>query len=57
MVDSTSYLIPKQAQVAESEAITPIMVATFIAIIIIGVSIIEWRKKKNFWGLMPSCSS
>ena len=50
MVDSTSYLIPKQAQVTESEAITPIMVATFIAIIIIGVSIIEWRKKKNFWG-------
>jgi len=52
LVDSTCYLIPQQPQVTEDEeAITPLTVAASIAIIIIGVSLVEWRKRGNYWGL------
>ena len=52
LVDSTFYLIKPQANEAtKAEAITPRMVATGIAFVIILLSVIEFGKKKNFWWL------
>ena len=53
LVDSTCYLIPPTParEVAEAEAITPTMVFISLAVLTIGLSVLEWRKKKNFWVL------
>ena len=53
LVDSTCYLIPPTSarEVAEAEAITPTVVFISLAVLTIGLSILEWRKKKNFWAL------
>ena len=50
LVDSTFYLIAPHSQAeVENEGITPLNVAIIIALIIIGVSITEWYRKKNYW--------
>ena len=53
LVDSTCYLIPPTPtrEVAEAEAITPTVVFISLAVLTIGLSVLEWRKKKNFWAL------
>ena len=53
LVDSTCYLIPPSPtrEVAEAEAITPTVVFISLAVLTIGLSVLEWRKKKNFWAL------
>ena len=53
LVDSTCYLIPPTParEVAEAEAITPTVVFISLAVLTIGLSVLEWRKKKNFWVL------
>ena len=51
LVDSTFYLIAPQSSQAttKKELITPFKVGVAIALLILGVSIIEWRRKKNYW--------
>ena len=55
LVDSTYYLIPptKVAEAAElpatEEPITPIEVAWILAVLIVGLSVFEGVKKKNWW--------
>nr|WP_254880588.1 DUF4105 domain-containing protein [Segatella copri] len=51
LVDSTCYLIPPTQKVAEAEAITPALVFITLAVIIIALSVFEWKRKKNFWAL------
>ena len=51
LVDSTCYLIPPTQKVAEAEVITPTLVFITLAVIIIALSVFEWRRKKNFWAL------
>ena len=51
LVDSTCYLIPPTQKVAEAEAITPTLVFITQAVIIIALSVFEWKRKKNFWTL------
>ena len=53
LVDSTCYLIPPTPaqKVAEAEVITPSLVFITLAVIIIALSIFEWKRKKNFWVL------
>ena len=51
LVDSTCYLIPPTQKVAEAEVITPTLVFITLAVIIIALSIFEWKRKKNFWVL------
>ena len=53
LVDSTCYLIPPTParEVTEAEAITPTVVFISLAVLTIGLSVLEWRKKKNFWAL------
>lgn len=51
LVDSTCYLIPPTQKVAEAEAITPTLVFITLAVIIIALSVFEWKRKKNFWVL------
>ena len=51
LVDSTCYLIPPTQKVAEAEAITPTQVFITLAVIIIALSVFEWKRKKNFWVL------
>ena len=61
LVDSTFYLIsPKEVVMAAdkensqtgttiADVISPFMVATGILVIVILLSLTEWRRKKNFW--------
>lgn len=51
LVDSTFYLIAPQSSQAttKKELITPFKVGVAIALLILGVSIIEWHRKKNYW--------
>ena len=51
LVDSTCYLIPPTQKVAEAEVITPTLVFITLAVIIIALSVFEWKRKKNFWVL------
>jgi len=51
LVDSTRYIVAPQAKVAETESITPRMIAGMIAVIVILLSFIEFRSKKNLWCL------
>ena len=51
LVDSTCYLIPPTPKVAEAEVITPTLVFITLAVIIIALSVFEWKRKKNFWTL------
>ena len=51
LVDSTCYLIPPTQKVTEAEAITPTLVFITLAVIIIALSVFEWKRKKNFWVL------
>ena len=53
LVDSTCYLIPPTPaqKVAEAEVITTSLVFITLAVIIIALSIFEWKRKKNFWVL------
>ena len=51
LVDSTCYLIPPTPKVAEAEVITPTLVFITLAVIIIALSVFEWKRKKNFWVL------
>ena len=51
LVDSTFYVVPPQATTEISESITPRMVSLCILAIIVLLSIIEWKGKKNFWWL------
>ena len=51
LVDSTFYLIPPQAQVIESESITPRTIALCIMIMVVLLSVMELFTKKNFWWL------
>ena len=49
LVDSSFYVVRPQAEVTESELITPRMVSIFLATLIVLASAIEFLKKKNFW--------
>ena len=51
LVDSTFYVIPPQAIVAQPEGITPQAVSVGLGIVIILLCALEWRKRKNFWWL------
>ena len=51
LVDSTFYLIPPQAQVIESESITPRTIALCIMIMVVLLSVMELFTKNNFWWL------
>jgi len=51
LIDSTFYIIPPQAEVSEAETVTPRMVATGIAFVIIILCSIEFAYRKNFWWL------
>ena len=51
LVDSTCYLIPPTQKMAEAEVITPTLVFITLAVIIIALSVFEWKRKKNFWVL------
>lgn len=51
IVDSVCYLIPPQAQMEASEAITPSMLFACLAVIIAILCGAELYKKKNFWWL------
>lgn len=52
LVDSTYYVIPPLAnEKKEAESISPFRVALALGIIIIGLSVFEGYRKKNFWWL------
>ena len=51
LVDSTFYVISPKADVVESEAITPRMVALGIALVILILCGVEVAYRKNFWWL------
>ena len=49
LVDETSDIIPAQAQITDDAPVTPRMIAIALAIIIIGTTVRECVKKKNYW--------
>ena len=49
LVDETSDIIPVQAQITDDTPVTPQMIAIALAIIIIGTTVRECVKKKNYW--------
>ena len=49
LVDETSDIIPAQAQITDDAPVTPQMIAIALAIIIIGTTVRECVKKKNYW--------
>ena len=49
LVDETSDIIPAQAQIIDDTPVTPQMIAIALAIIIIGTTVRECVKKKNYW--------
>lgn len=51
LVDSTFYVIPPQAEVTETEPVTPRMVLAGFALCILALCGWETRGKKNFWWL------
>lgn len=51
LVDSSSYLIEPQAEVAEAEPIVPKAVFWGILVVVLGLTIAEGVGKKNFWWL------
>lgn len=56
LVDSTCYLIPPTQKVTEAEAITPTLVFITLAVIIIALSVFEWKRRRTSGCWMPSCS-
>ncbi len=51
LVDSTFYILPVQAKVSTSDAVTPTAVFLALGVCIILLCAWEWYKKKNFWWL------
>ena len=49
LVDKAFYVIPPQAETAEAECITPLMVFLTLGIVVVLVSAWEVWKKKNLW--------
>lgn len=49
LVDETSDIIPAQAQITDDAPVTPQMIAIALSIIIIGTTVRECIKKKNYW--------
>ena len=49
LVDETSDIIPAQTQITDDTPVTPQMIAIALAIIIIGTTVRECIKKKNYW--------
>ena len=49
LVDSTFYVVQPQAEVTDSEAITPFMVFAALGVVILVLCFVELKQKKNFW--------